>query len=373
MLSALNAPGCRRHPWLLLLPKEEREGGGGSGGGVGQRQSQQRAGGGSSMPRAGCKSAGSWSKGTGGPEPGQISLVVFIGLLFTRFWFFSILYSIWWYLDQDKPRQGGRCSKALQSWVMWKHMRDYFPISLVKTAELDPSRNYLAGFHPQGIMAPGAFVNLCTESTGFSSLFPGIRPHLIMLPFWFRVPFFREYLMMGGLVTSDKESIAHILNRKGGGNLAAIIIGGAQEALNARPGAYTLLLRNRKGFIKLALLHGAALVPMFSFGENDLFDQVENSPGSWLRWIQDKLQKTTSFSFPLFHGRGIFQYSFGFIPYRQPITTVVGKPIAVQKTLNPSQEEVDQLHQRYIKELCDLFEAHKLKYNVPIDQHLDFC
>lgn len=51
----------------------------------------------------------------------------------------------------------------------------------------------------------------------------------------------------------------------------------------------------------------------------------------------------------------------------------MGKPIAVQKTLNPSQEEVDQLHQRYIKELCDLFEAHKLKYNVPIDQHLDFC
>nr|XP_008514122.1 PREDICTED: 2-acylglycerol O-acyltransferase 2 isoform X5 [Equus przewalskii] len=186
-------------------------------------------------------------------------------------------------------------------------------------------------------MAPGAFVNLCTESTGFSSLFPGIRPHLIMLPFWFRVPFFREYLMMGGLVTSDKESIAHILNRKGGGNPAAIIIGGAQEALNARPGAYTLLLRKRKGFIKLALLHGAALVPMFSFGENDLFDQVENSPGSWLRWIQDKLQKTTSFSFPLFHGRGIFQYSFGFIPYRQPITTVATAHLWVLQWGSPLQ------------------------------------
>lgn len=63
-------------------------------------------------------------------SPGQISLVVFIGLLFTRFWFFSILYSIWWYLDRDKPQQGGRCSKALQSWVMWKHMRDHFPISV---------------------------------------------------------------------------------------------------------------------------------------------------------------------------------------------------------------------------------------------------
>lgn len=59
-----------------------------------------------------------------------------------------------------------------------------------------------------------------------------------------------------GLVASDKESGAHILNRKDGGNLLAIIVGGSQEALNARPGAYMLLLRKRKGFIRLALMHG---------------------------------------------------------------------------------------------------------------------
>lgn len=45
----------------------------------------------------------------------------------------------------------------------------------------------------------------------------------------------------------------------------------------------------------------------------------------------------------------------------------------MQKTPNPSQEEVDGLHQRYLKELSRLFEAHKLKYNVPSDQHLEFC
>ena len=36
----------------------------------------------------------------------------------------------------------------------------------------------------------------------------------------------------------------------------AIIVGGVQEALDSRPGGYKLVLRNRKGFIRLALMHG---------------------------------------------------------------------------------------------------------------------
>ena len=59
-----------------------------------------------------------------------------------------------------------------------------------------------------------------------------------------------------GLVSSDKESADHILSRKGGGNLLSIVVGGVQESLTARPGAYKLVLQNCKGFIRLALIHG---------------------------------------------------------------------------------------------------------------------
>ena len=58
--------------------------------------------------------------------------------------------------------------------------------------------------------------------------------------------------------------------------------------------------------------------------------------------------------------------------HQSHLCLAVGKPIEVQKTPHPSQEEVDRLHQHYMTELENLFEAHKLKYNVPRDQHLEF-
>lgn len=63
-------------------------------------------------------------------------------------------------------------------------------------------------------------------------------------------------------------------------------------------------------------------MPVFSFGENEVFDQVENPRGTWLRWIQERLQGIMGISLPLFHARGVFQYSFGLIPYRKPIHTI---------------------------------------------------
>lgn len=64
------------------------------------------------------------------------------------------------------------------------------------------------------------------------------------------------------------------------------------------------------------------MVPSFSFGENHVYDQVDNPRGSKLRNFQDQLQKMIGLAPVLIKGRGIFQYSFGIIPNRRPITTV---------------------------------------------------
>ncbi|XP_048885325.1 2-acylglycerol O-acyltransferase 2-A [Brienomyrus brachyistius] len=302
----------------------------------------------------------------------QCCLALFLLLCLSQWWVLAVLYAGWLYLDRDTPIRGGRRSHWVRGWTVWAYFKDYFPISLIKTVDLDPKRNYLFGFHPHGVLVAGGFGNFCTEASGFATLFPGLTPYLLMLPFWFRVPFFRDYIMSGGLVSSEKSSASYILSQPEGGHVAVVTIGGAPESLEARPGALKLQVLNRKGFIKLALKHGAQLVPVFSFGENELFDQMENPVGSPLRGIQDRLQKVMGVALPLFHARGIFQYSFGLLPYRKPIHTVVGRPIQVVQNPCPSREDIDALHKTYLDGLIQLFEENKANYGISEDKHLTF-
>ncbi|XP_051009977.1 2-acylglycerol O-acyltransferase 1-like [Acomys russatus] len=116
----------------------------------------------------------------------------------------------------------------------------------------------------------------------------------------------------------------------------------------------------------------ASLVPVFSFGENDLYKQINNPKGSCLRTVQDTMQNLTGITIPLIYGRGIFQYSFGLMPYRKPIYTVVGRPIPVQQTLHPTPEQIEELHRTYLQELRTLFEEHKGKYGIPEHKTLVF-
>lgn len=111
-----------------------------------------------------------------------IGTLVILALFFTSYYPIAILYLTWAYLiDGRTPEHGGRRSNFIRRLGVWKYFRDYFPITLVKTAELDPNKNYIFGYHPHGVLCAGAFCNFATEATGFSTVFPGITPHLLPL------------------------------------------------------------------------------------------------------------------------------------------------------------------------------------------------
>ena len=74
---------------------------------------------------------------------------------------------------------------------------------------------------------------------------------------------------------------------------------------------YKLLIKNRKGFIRVAIQSGAYIVPVFSFNEVEVYDQLPNKPGSKLRKFQEFIKAWTSVTIPMIIGRGLLQYSFG--------------------------------------------------------------
>lgn len=281
--------------------------------------------------------------------------ILMVYLMFTSLWPLSTLYFTWLVLDWHTPERGGRPVELVQNWKVWDHFRDFFPVKLVKTAELNPKKNYILGCHPHGIMSVGAFSGFCTKSCGFAELFPGMKSRLAILAGLFKIPLMREYVMAAGLSPVSKASLQHLLSNSGKGNAVVIVIGGAAESLASAPGVNTVVVKHRKGFVRLALQYGADLVPVYSFGENELFQQVIFSEGSFGRKLQDWIKKIMGFGPCLFVGERVL-----IMPYRHPVTIVVGNPISVPLRVEPTEEEVDRYHTLYMEGLSKLFQEHKV-------------
>ncbi|KAK3069903.1 hypothetical protein LTS18_000199, partial [Coniosporium uncinatum] len=227
-----------------------------------------------------------------------------------------------------------------------------------------PTRKYIFGYHPHGIISHGAFAAFATEALGFSQLFPGITNTLLTLESNFRIPLYRDHALRLGLASVSRESCENLLskggpNGEGMGRAITIVVGGARESLDAVPGKLRLVLSRRKGFIKLAVRQGADLVPVLAFGENDIYEQVDSTSHPHVHKVQMMVKKFMGFTVPLFHARGIFNYDVGLMPYRRPIDIVVGRPIRVEQKGEPDQAYIDQLHGEYVEELKRIWDDWK--------------
>ncbi|XP_074133566.1 acyl-CoA wax alcohol acyltransferase 2 isoform X1 [Sminthopsis crassicaudata] len=291
-------------------------------------------------------------------------------VVFTPYWQLTGLTIMWLIFDWKTPQRGGRRSDWVRGWWLWKQYRDYFPLKLVKTHELSPRHNYIIASHPHGLLAHNSFCHFATEASGFSRIFPGITPYMLTLGAFFWVPVLRDYVMACGACSVGQASIDYLLTGNGSGNALVVVVGGLAECPYARPGFSTLVLKKRKGFVRMALQHGVALVPTYSFGENEVYDQHIFTPGGWINRFQEWFQSLVHVYPCAFYGRGFTENSWGFLPYRRPITTIVGEPLPVPKIENPSRDVVDEYHARYIKALRKLFDEHKVQYGFPETQEL---
>jgi len=96
-----------------------------------------------------------------------------------------------------------------------------------------------------------------------------------------------------------------------------------------------LYLKNRKGFAKVAMTHRTALVPVYAFGENQLFQHESRRVLSFWRWFNKNIVKIGAPA-PI---RGILGTP---IPYRRELVIAVGEPLWAK-----DDESLDEFHARF--------------------------
>lgn len=218
----------------------------------------------------------------------------------------------------------------------------------------------MLNYHPHGIAAFGSVCAFATNGLRLSELFPGIKTRFMVHESSFIMPIMKETFSLRGDCSVSSKSIDYMLSRAGTGNLLTIVVGGLAEADLSNAEILKTVITKRKGFVKKALVHGADIIPCIAFGENSVFKKVDLKPSSLLYKLENKFYQLFKFKHPIYHGRSILSENLtGVMPYKRPITVVMGDPIRVEKNSTPSQDDIDGLHERYLEQLQAMYSDNK--------------
>eukprot|EP00672_Neobodo_designis_P024309 CAMPEP_0174851174 /NCGR_PEP_ID=MMETSP1114-20130205/22085_1 /TAXON_ID=312471 /ORGANISM="Neobodo designis, Strain CCAP 1951/1" /LENGTH=344 /DNA_ID=CAMNT_0016085691 /DNA_START=46 /DNA_END=1080 /DNA_ORIENTATION=+ len=260
------------------------------------------------------------------------------------------------YLDEGE-KTGKRVSSIVRNLPVWRFVKWYFEMDIATPhGKLDPTKKYILGMHPHGFLPIASMVSILTDVCGVRErYFNGVHLRSLAASFCFYIPIYRDIILGGGIIDAARYNARNALEQ---GLSIALVPGGATEGLYASPGKHILVLKKRKGFIKLAMEHGADLVPSYSFGETDCYNQLSDA---WppVKRFQAKFQRVLGLSLPLVTN---------LIPNKAKVTIVFGKPIEVKKNPKPTDAEVEALLEVYMTRLREHFEEWAPTY-IPNPEH----
>lgn len=252
---------------------------------------------------------------------------------------------IGFYIFDTRHYSGGQEIPSFVESFICQYPSKWFPMEIIKTAEIPSDKQYTFGLHPHGLMPWGLFPVGRTKQ--WTSLFPDIKIRCLAADALFKIPIAREATMFAGGVSCAQNSARHVLQQ---GLSIGVMPGGCEEMLYSEPEEETIVIKKRKGFVRLAIENGSDIVPCYCFGVTDLYNQIKFYKDLRL-WLLKKTRVGVTF--------GWGRYFYNILPEKRNVSIVVGEPIHVEKCEHPTEEMVDKYHQQYIDNLVKLYNDYK--------------
>jgi 2-acylglycerol O-acyltransferase 2 len=178
-----------------------------------------------------------------------------------------------------------------------------------------------------------------TNGCGFLDMYNGERRDLAATGLFY-IPILRDLCIYLGCVDASKKTATYNLKK---GRSILIFVGGEKEQLMTKEHEHKIFLKNRKGFVKLALEYNCKLVPMYCYGENEAYVNSHFCM-SFRKW----LQRTFQIGLPIV---------FHFLPKKVGLHLEIGKPIEFTRKSNSAitDQEINEYHDEFCKSIEDLF------------------
>ncbi|CAI5464800.1 unnamed protein product [Closterium sp. Yama58-4] len=228
----------------------------------------------------------------------------------------------------------------------------YFPINMIyeDRQALDSNKAYIVALEPHHVFPISA-----VALSPLSGLFPLQKIRILGSSVLTYVPFVRHIWRWLSMAPATRKQFSNLL---ASGTSCVIVPGGLQESLLLEPSREVLFLKRRLGFVRLAVESNVPIIPVFSFGQKDVYSH-------WFprSSFHTALSRKLMFAPMLIWGRWGTP-----IPHQKPMTLVVGKPIPVPDA-GSVDAAVEKMHAEFIAAVENLYEQHKCgvgAYNIPL-------